>query len=478
MTPAFLNRFKIIYLEDQLLDINLKEFLEYKINELGNKKKETLLPSKSRKRLNQRYIKTEKIDNKKEENDKLILDLFNKIKEDNKSILNSISFLSFFIESVYIFKSELKNKNIENKVVIDYIFQLINPEQKNIIINNKIFEEIKKILEENDKENRSYNNAKANKYFFLNSKELTSFLINAYSSYLIHMHMRFEGPTGIGKTIGACALAKIISKNKKFYIQSFHSGTKPSQCFGGSTIINNKVDIKDGLLTLAMTEGTVFIADEFNLSTKETMKSILPSLSHLNEYKIYVPGIEKKIQINKNFIFIACQNKVGTLGRNKLPDLIESSLREFTYPSHIKKTSEEIKEIENDVENIWSEINNSLKEENKDDVKKPVLEEDAKKIGKFMLKFNQLNKNYIQPLSFRDIKKILKRIYYQRNKIRKDIFIGFEVYHNILFYILSKLNKQNIQDIKKELSKLITDIFQLTLWPRQGRESLYLHLHI
>ena len=42
-----------------------------------------------------------------------------------------------------------------------------------------------------------------------------------------------------------------------------------------------------------------------------------------------------------------------------------------------------------------------------------------------MLKFNQLNKNYIQPLSFRDIKKILKRIYYQRNKIRKDIFIGF-----------------------------------------------------
>ena len=73
MTPAFLNRFKIIYLEEQLLDVNLKEFLEYKINELGNKKKETLLPLKSRKRLNQRYIKTEKIDNKKEENDKLTL---------------------------------------------------------------------------------------------------------------------------------------------------------------------------------------------------------------------------------------------------------------------------------------------------------------------------------------------------------------------------------------------------------------------
>ena len=40
----------------------------------------------------------------------------------------------------------------------------------------------------------------------------------------------------------------------------------------------------------------------------------------------------------------------------------------------------EIKEIENDVENICSEINNSLKEENKDDVEKPVLEGDAKKL--------------------------------------------------------------------------------------------------
>lgn len=129
--------------------------------------------------------------------------------------------------------------------------------------------------------------------------------------------MRFEGPTGIGKTVGACTLGRIIAKdNKKYYIQSFHSGTKPNQCYGGA-ILNDAVNIKDGFLTLAMTEGTVFIADEFNLSSKETMKSILPALSHFNEYNIYFPGIEKKLKINKNFIFIACQNKVGTLGRNK-----------------------------------------------------------------------------------------------------------------------------------------------------------------
>ena len=461
MSPAFLNRFKIIYFEDQLINLDLLGFIKHKIDELNkiknNKDTNISIPSaRFRKRLMNLKSKKNEKENENEKED-LINELNKKIIEDKDKILNSISILSFFIESVYIFKSEFKK--IKNKIIIDYIYQLINPNCNNIIIDDTIYKEIEIILEENDNSTNDYN--KINKYFFKSSKELCSFLINAYSSYIIHMHMRFEGPTGIGKTAGACALGRIITKNKKYYIQSFHSGTKPSQCYGGSTIINNKIDIKDGLLTLAMTEGTVFIADEFNLSSKETMKSILPSLSHLNEYKIYIPGIEKRIKINKNFIFIACQNKVGTLGRNKLPDLIENSLREFIYPSHIKKTKEEIKQIENDVESICFDINKSLKEENKNDVVKFITDKEAKNIGKFMLNFNQLNKNYIQPLSFRDIKKIFRRVYYQRNKSKSDTFIGFEVYHNIIFYILSKINNQNIVDIKKDLSKLINDIFSL-----------------
>ena len=469
MTPAFLNRFKIIYLEDQLNDLDLKGFIKHILDEeekILKEKNKTLIsyPSKSRldPKLRRRKINTNENNEenlkKEKEKEELIPEINEIILKDNKNILNSISSLTFFIKAVYSFKSEFSK--INNKVIIDYIFQLINPNNKNIAIDNSIYKTISEILIKIDKDTKENKYGKVNKYFFENSKELCSFLINAYSSYLIHNHMRFEGPTGIGKTEGACALARIILKGKRYYIQSFHSGTKPSQCYGGSTIIDNKVDVKDGLLTLAMTEGSVFIADEFNLSSKETMKSILPSLSHLNEYKIYIPGIEKKIKINRNFIFIACQNKVGTLGRNKLPDLIENSLREFTYPSHIKKTSEEVREIENDVQNICFDINKSLKEENKD-AKRPITDIEAKNIGKFMLKFNQLNKNYIQPLSFRDIKKIFKRIYYQRHKSRADNFIDFEVYHNIIFYILAKLNNQNIIDIKADLSKLIIDIFPL-----------------
>ena len=474
MTPAFLNRFKIIYLEDQLINLDINGFIKHNIEEDSKQLTHTKTKSRMNPRLRQKEnAKENNNENLKKEQDEFISEIYNKIINDNKNVLNSISILSFFIKAINIFKIEFKK--INTKIIIDYVYQLINPENKNITIDKDIYNTIRDILIKKDENTKDNKYGKVSKYFFSNSKELCSFLINAYSSYLIHNHMRFEGPTGIGKTEGACALARIILEGKKFYIQSFHSGTKPSQCYGGSTIIDNKIDVKDGLLTLAMNEGTVFIADEFNLSSKETMKSILPALSHLNEYKIYIPGIEKKIQIHKNFIFIACQNKVGTLGRNKLPDLIENSLREFTYPSHIKKISEEIKEIENDVQNICLDINKSLKEENKSKVNKFIKDEEAKNIGKFMLKFNQLNKNYIQPLSFRDIKKIFKRIYYQRNKIRKNNFIGFEVYHNILFYLLAKLNSQNIQDIKSDLSKLIKEIFPLE---KEDNLDLYFQKHL
>jgi len=56
MTPAFLNRFKIIYFEDQLLDLDMKKFIKHKINEFyeNNIKKKSNLPllsAKSRRRL-------------------------------------------------------------------------------------------------------------------------------------------------------------------------------------------------------------------------------------------------------------------------------------------------------------------------------------------------------------------------------------------------------------------------------------------
>ena len=86
-----------------------------------------------------------------------------------------MSILSFFIEAVHIFKSHFKL--LDDGIIIDYIFQLINPNQKNIIssahfitkskflpnvfssfnlilIHNSIYDSIKKIITENDEPNK------------------------------------------------------------------------------------------------------------------------------------------------------------------------------------------------------------------------------------------------------------------------------------------------------------------------------------
>ena len=51
----------------------------------------------------------------------------------------------------------------------------------------------------------------------------------------------------------------------------------------------------------ALIQGTVFIADEFNLSQIETMKSLAPSLELNNNLPIYIPGLQNKIIIAPNF---------------------------------------------------------------------------------------------------------------------------------------------------------------------------------
>ena len=54
----------------------------------------------------------------------------------------------------------------------------------------------------------------------------------------------------------------------------------------------------------ALIQGTVFIADEFNLSQIETMKSLAPSLELNNNLPIYIPGLQNKIIRAPNFFLL------------------------------------------------------------------------------------------------------------------------------------------------------------------------------
>ena len=63
-------------------------------------------------------------------------------------------------------------------------------------------------------------------------------------------------------------------------MHTFHQGTRPTDFYGSTTIVNKSLKFKDGHLTLSLKEGNSFIADEFNISSVSKMKSIIPVLEH------------------------------------------------------------------------------------------------------------------------------------------------------------------------------------------------------
>ncbi len=107
-----------------------------------------------------------------------------------------------------------------------------------------------------------------------------------------------------------------------------------------------------------MKRGTIFIANEMNLSNEYTMKSLTPALESNFVKTIFIPGINHKIVIGNNFFFIDCQNKIE--GRNSVPTIIIKDLHILKYP----------KQDENDILYICKDIKKSTyKKEKKNRIK-------------------------------------------------------------------------------------------------------------
>ena len=149
---------------------------------------------------------------------------------------------------------------------------------------------------------------KYEKYFFENSESLKKFVLIVYISSLINLYLCVVSPPGSGKTTAARAIAeiraRIISQNSQnipFYIHTHHSTTKTNDFYGTTTISDSEVIFKEGSLTSAITEGSVYIADEFNISSELNMKSVTPVLEQTFNQDLIIPGIEGITSIDPNF---------------------------------------------------------------------------------------------------------------------------------------------------------------------------------
>ena len=478
MSPAFLNRFDIITLEDQMkpfgqidkekyflnfIDILLKQHsYNYQSNINLNLNKEDKI-QKERIAKFKKYLGSNDFEKELNFGNKKIKFDFEYRKDESlnkliyKNILNEINNgelsvykLSLFCRAINIFIQELDpQKSIGLEKLVSYAFQLtISPKiEDDNIIEDFIYQKYLNFRTEKTNDN---------KYFFQESPKLKGFMVKLFLASMINLHICIVGKTGVGKTSCAREFSRIREKSMKlskdFYMHSFHANTKPSHFYGNITMKNNEIEFINGSLLKAMEEGTTFIADELNLSPEIVMKSLVPALDFNFNCKIFIPGIQKNIHFNQNFFFIACQNDFTTTGRNSLPKLLAKKLKCIPYPEP------PMEDIEKICGSINLELYNSF-----DESKKIQLLNNGKKIAQYMEELNKLKFTYIPNWSIRDITKVLKRVQFQSLEKNAYKYNNIDFIDNIVFYTFSGIYKKDIKDksIKENLLNKITNILKL-----------------
>ena len=467
MSPAFLNRFDIIVLENQIKNISEEDmvsllqtlinrsdeksvseqktdaFLDDFLNEDDDKKNEEqvdynqILGEEDIKYLSSKIVKHPFDDSIKEIND---------IK---KSL--SLSEISRFCYSIKILLTKKGDefKDIPKKNIVDFIYDILFNENDIIIkddqIKNILLESLKKQYQKLEKNGK--NEEKISNFIYSGNETLENYLSLVYASYLINLHLCIIGPPGVGKTSSAKFISELLYDEKNYYkFFPFHRNTKISELYGTMSLKGQKMEHYDGPLIESAQRGCIFIADEMNLSSISTMKSIVPLLDPLLRKGLLLPGVDSSIDIDDKFFFIVCQNDLDNLGRNCIPEMLQRKLRNLNYP---KQTDEEIK-------NICKK--KRIKEFG---VSEEFSEHDAELLGEFMRKYNSKIDEYKLPLlkwSFRDIGKIIKRI---SEHIKDKNYINFEYYHFIYFYLLSPIPKIlfNKEYSNQTLKNIIHDLF-------------------
>ena len=318
------------------------------------------------------------------------------IYNNENDIKMNMIYLEKFIRSVILIIYKLNiSKEVDNKIMVKLVYDLLFSEQSSVIIDEKIKNYILK-----EKLNRD----PLNKYFFIGISKIENYMISLYLYCAMNIPIYVFGPPGVGKTAGAECLARIRTKIEKlegnYKKYAFNSATTPSDIFGAETLVEGQVKLIDGPLTESALNGQTFIADEMNLSSNNTMMSLIPIFNNIRNRYVYFPGLQTPIKINPNFWFGAFQNYEGTAGRNATPHELSLKLVRLDYPTV---------EIE-DIKNICIRIRDTIyKNQNSN-----ISDDNILQLAVFMIKLNRRREDgnlaSAEAWSIRNLENIINRM--------------------------------------------------------------------
>lgn len=306
LSPAFLNRFTIIYIDEQLDTIG--NHLSDWIN--------CVIPIS------------------KKAMDKSDLNLITKsIREQlNKDSQLTSYNLSKCVKSYFMLKEKFKTPNDDDKKsIIDFCLDACIYHTSTV---PRMSDNFINVMLSNLEDDIS-NNSQFDTFHFKGAKSTKNIMATLVACSIIRLHVILIGKTGLGKTAAAMAFAKtnkLRPKKLSPHIISFNGETQLDELYGYFTIEKGNFSLHQGQLAQAMSEGQVFIADELNLADSKIIQSLNVAIEPSSGESIILPVIGSSITVENGFFFIGCQNDLTMNGRKPIPESIKKKILCIKYP--------------------------------------------------------------------------------------------------------------------------------------------------
>lgn len=410
LSPALLNRFTIVYVNEQLdfIGDQLEPFIT------------CLSPYSSVALKGSNYVK-------------IIVDTINvKLSKNSKlTSLNLSRCVNGFFKILKKFPKEIKKKDVIS--ILDFcLYACIDQSREIPDLDDNFIDVMLNDLDDDNEGNQQYDT-----FHFKEAKSTRKVMATLVACSIIGLHMILIGRTGIGKTAAAMAFSRTLKSNKGKnttpHMVSFNGETQLDDLYGYFTIEDGNFTDHHGELSQAMADGQVFIADELNLAEEQIIQSLNVAIEPSSGENIILPVTGSSITVKEGFFFIGCQNDLTMKGRKQLPESIKKKVFCINYP---ESSREDFTKLCTSIARPFH-IDNAIP-----------------RFSAFLIEKINADSS-LKSWSLREVRILFRRISYFQSKTQ-DVK-GFTSMHHVAFMLISAFKDQT--SMINKIAKLVCSCF-------------------